>query len=47
MVASHDLPFLESIGITRWLLVGEELRETVADEVRDLLEVSSATEVTD
>ncbi|MEU8475415.1 ABC-F family ATP-binding cassette domain-containing protein [Streptomyces hygroscopicus] len=40
VVASHDLPFLESIGITRWLLVGEELRETGADEVRALLEAS-------
>ena len=28
IVASHDLPFLESIGITRWLLLEEgELRE--------------------
>ncbi|GAA0898946.1 ATP-binding cassette domain-containing protein [Streptomyces asiaticus] len=44
VVSSHDLPFLESIGITRWLLVGEELRETGADEVRDLLEVSSTAE---
>ncbi|MBI0376623.1 ABC-F family ATP-binding cassette domain-containing protein [Streptomyces albiflaviniger] len=41
VVSSHDLPFLESIGITRWLLVGEELRETGADEVRDLLETTS------
>ncbi|WP_406712644.1 MULTISPECIES: ATP-binding cassette domain-containing protein [Streptomyces violaceusniger group] len=47
VVSSHDLPFLESIGITRWLLVGEELRETGADEVRDLLEESSVTEGTD
>ncbi|CAM5582042.1 ABC transporter OS=Streptomyces antimycoticus OX=68175 GN=SSPO_091620 PE=4 SV=1 [Streptomyces antimycoticus] len=46
VVSSHDLPFLESIGITRWLLVGEELRETGADEVRDLLEESSVTEGT-
>ncbi|GAA2422926.1 hypothetical protein GCM10010421_06340 [Streptomyces glaucus] len=27
IVASHDLPFLESIGITRWLLLDGELRE--------------------
>ncbi|MFF7209520.1 ABC-F family ATP-binding cassette domain-containing protein [Streptomyces sp. NPDC008238] len=38
VVAGHDLPFLESVGITRWLLVGEELTETTAEEVRDLLE---------
>ncbi|MFE0629978.1 ABC-F family ATP-binding cassette domain-containing protein [Streptomyces sp. NPDC058864] len=37
VIAGHDLPFLESVGITRWLLVGEELRETTAEEVRDLL----------
>ncbi|MEU6762634.1 ABC-F family ATP-binding cassette domain-containing protein [Streptomyces sp. NPDC046853] len=38
LIASHDLTFLESVGITRWLLVGEELRETSAEEVRELLE---------
>ncbi|MFE1170780.1 ABC-F family ATP-binding cassette domain-containing protein [Nocardiopsis sp. NPDC058789] len=36
LVASHDLRFLESIGITRWLLLDEELRETTAEEVRAL-----------
>ncbi|WP_017543312.1 ABC-F family ATP-binding cassette domain-containing protein [Nocardiopsis prasina] len=36
VVASHDLRFLESIGITRWLLLDEELRETTAEEVREL-----------
>ncbi|MFD5268481.1 ABC-F family ATP-binding cassette domain-containing protein [Streptomyces sp. NPDC058335] len=35
IVASHDLPFLESIGITRWLLLDGELRETSADELAD------------
>ena len=40
MIAGHDLPFLASVGITRWLLVGEELRETGEDEVRDLLEAA-------
>lgn len=35
IVASHDLPFLESIGITRWLLLDGELRETTAAEVAD------------
>jgi ATPase subunit of ABC transporter with duplicated ATPase domains len=40
LIASHHLPFLESIGITRWMLVAEELQETTADEVRDLLEAS-------
>ncbi|MFC9246150.1 ABC-F family ATP-binding cassette domain-containing protein [Streptomyces sp. NPDC057136] len=38
LIASHDLSFLDSVGITRWLLLGEELRETTADEVRELLE---------
>ena len=34
IVASHDLPFLESIGITRWLLLEEgELRETTPEEI--------------
>ncbi|WP_069772559.1 ABC-F family ATP-binding cassette domain-containing protein [Streptomyces sp. LUP30] len=33
IVASHDLPFLESVGITRWLLLDGELRETTAEEV--------------
>ncbi|QXE33617.1 ATP-binding cassette domain-containing protein [Streptomyces sp. GMY02] len=35
IVASHDLPFLESIGITRWLLLDGELRDTSAEEVRE------------
>ncbi|CAM5550972.1 ABC-F family ATP-binding cassette domain-containing protein [Streptomyces aurantiogriseus] len=35
IVASHDLPFLESIGITRWLLLDGQLRETSAEEVTD------------
>ncbi|MET9696380.1 ATP-binding cassette domain-containing protein [Streptomyces sp. NPDC006529] len=34
VVASHDVPFLESIGITRWLLLDGELRPTTAEEVR-------------
>ncbi|PPS73215.1 MULTISPECIES: ABC-F family ATP-binding cassette domain-containing protein [Streptomyces] len=34
VVASHDLPFLESIGITRWLLMEEgELREITPEAV--------------
>ncbi|MDX2826612.1 ABC-F family ATP-binding cassette domain-containing protein [Streptomyces ipomoeae] len=34
IVASHDLPFLESLGITRWLLLEEgELRPTTPEEV--------------
>ncbi|MFF7986515.1 ABC-F family ATP-binding cassette domain-containing protein [Streptomyces sp. NPDC007901] len=37
VVASHDLPFLESIGITRWLLMADgELRDTVPEEVARL-----------
>ncbi|MGW1840251.1 ATP-binding cassette domain-containing protein [Streptomyces sp. BBFR2] len=39
VIAGHDLPFLESVGITRWLFVGETLEETTAEEVRALLEV--------
>ncbi|WP_327327239.1 ATP-binding cassette domain-containing protein [Streptomyces sp. NBC_01210] len=35
IVASHDMPFLESIGITRWLLLDGELRDITTDEVRD------------
>ncbi|MFD8963741.1 ABC-F family ATP-binding cassette domain-containing protein [Streptomyces sp. NPDC059568] len=35
IVASHDLPFLESIGITRWLVLDGELRDTSAEEVRE------------
>ncbi|MFI7007849.1 ATP-binding cassette domain-containing protein, partial [Streptomyces sp. NPDC050145] len=34
IVAGHDLPFLESIGITRWLLLDGCLRDTTHDEVR-------------
>ncbi|MGW1677250.1 ABC-F family ATP-binding cassette domain-containing protein [Saccharopolyspora sp. NPDC002376] len=33
IVASHDVPFLESIGVTRWLLLDGELRETTLEEV--------------
>ncbi|MDQ0687641.1 ATPase subunit of ABC transporter with duplicated ATPase domains [Streptomyces achromogenes] len=35
IVAGHDLPFLESIGITRWLLMDGTLRETTAEDVAD------------
>ncbi|MCI3223826.1 ABC-F family ATP-binding cassette domain-containing protein [Streptomyces sp. NP-1717] len=34
VVASHDVPFLESIGVTRWLLLDGELRDTTEEEVR-------------
>ncbi|MET9554635.1 ATP-binding cassette domain-containing protein [Streptomyces sp. NPDC006645] len=34
VVASHDMPFLESIGVTRWLVLDGELRDTTAEEVR-------------
>ncbi|MER7621900.1 ABC-F family ATP-binding cassette domain-containing protein [Streptomyces sp. NPDC126503] len=33
IVASHDLAFLESLGITRWLLLDGELRPTTAEAV--------------
>ncbi|GAA3740215.1 ATPase subunit of ABC transporter with duplicated ATPase domains [Spinactinospora alkalitolerans] len=42
LIAGHDLAFLESVGITRRLLLAEELQETTAEEVRDLLEASEA-----
>ncbi|WP_181796240.1 ABC-F family ATP-binding cassette domain-containing protein [Streptomyces sp. WELS2] len=36
LVAAHDLPFLESIGITRWLLMeGGELTETTLEALRE------------
>ncbi|MET8450791.1 ABC-F family ATP-binding cassette domain-containing protein [Streptomyces sp. NPDC005209] len=36
LVAGHDLPFLESIGITRWLLLEKgELRETTPDKIAE------------
>jgi hypothetical protein len=38
-----DLPFLESAGITRWLLLAEELQETTAEEVRGLLGAPEAS----
>ncbi|MFD6096380.1 ATP-binding cassette domain-containing protein [Nocardiopsis flavescens] len=37
VVASHDLPFLESVGVTRWLFAGEGLVETTGEGVRALL----------
>ncbi|MFI1248742.1 ABC-F family ATP-binding cassette domain-containing protein [Streptomyces anulatus] len=36
VIASHDLPFLESVGISRWILMDDELRETDAEQVREL-----------
>ncbi|MFD5596907.1 ABC-F family ATP-binding cassette domain-containing protein [Streptomyces griseorubiginosus] len=36
VVASHDLPFLESIGITRWLLLDGELREITPEDLESL-----------
>ncbi|MFE3850039.1 ABC-F family ATP-binding cassette domain-containing protein [Streptomyces griseorubiginosus] len=33
VVASHDLPFLESLGITRWLMLDGELREITPDDL--------------
>ncbi|WTL28834.1 ATP-binding cassette domain-containing protein [Streptomyces sp. NBC_01498] len=44
LIASHDLPFLESVGITRWLVAGEELRETSPEEVRAALSGADPTE---
>ncbi len=37
MAASHDLPFLESVGVTRWLLMEKgELTEITPDDVAHL-----------
>ncbi|MFE7955953.1 ABC-F family ATP-binding cassette domain-containing protein [Streptomyces sp. NPDC057413] len=33
LVASHDLPFLRSLGITRWLLLDGELKEITSEAV--------------
>ncbi|MER8043510.1 ABC-F family ATP-binding cassette domain-containing protein [Streptomyces sp. NPDC094032] len=35
IVVSHDVPFLESLGITRWLRLDGELRPTTAEAVRE------------
>ncbi|MGW3107045.1 ABC-F family ATP-binding cassette domain-containing protein [Streptomyces sp. NPDC001100] len=37
IVASHDLPFLESIGVTRWLLLDGELKTITPEEVEQLV----------
>lgn len=37
LVAAHDLPFLHSLGITRWLLLDGELRELAPEEVAEAL----------
>ncbi|MCK8678013.1 ABC-F family ATP-binding cassette domain-containing protein [Streptomyces lichenis] len=41
IVAGHDVPFLESIGVTRWLLMEDgELRPTSAEEVAEMMDGS-------
>ncbi|WP_030613875.1 ABC-F family ATP-binding cassette domain-containing protein [Streptomyces sclerotialus] len=40
VIASHDLPFLEAAGITRWLLVGDRLEEISSDMVREIWETA-------
>ncbi|MFJ1593378.1 ABC-F family ATP-binding cassette domain-containing protein [Kitasatospora albolonga] len=40
LVASHDLAFLDAIGITRWIMLSDGLHETSAEEVRELLGAS-------
>ncbi|MGA8118105.1 MAG: ATP-binding cassette domain-containing protein [Actinocatenispora sp.] len=37
LIASHDLPFLEAVGVTRWLLLADTLEETTLDDLRELL----------
>ncbi|MFD4127911.1 ABC-F family ATP-binding cassette domain-containing protein [Streptomyces globisporus] len=44
LIASHDLPFLESVGITRWILLDDELRETDVDEIRELFGSAESTQ---
>ncbi|MFK4068420.1 ABC-F family ATP-binding cassette domain-containing protein [Streptomyces sp. NPDC029674] len=41
IVASHDLPFLESIGITRWLLLDGELKEITQEKKTEAVGYSS------
>ncbi|WP_228994841.1 ABC-F family ATP-binding cassette domain-containing protein [Streptomyces sp. DH8] len=36
LIAGHDLPFLEAVGIARWILLDDALRETDPDEIREL-----------
>ncbi|GAB2487040.1 ABC-F family ATP-binding cassette domain-containing protein [Nocardiopsis aegyptia] len=43
LIAGHDLRFLESVGITRWLSLDEELRETTAEEVREMFTGTAVT----
>ncbi|ROO86482.1 ATPase subunit of ABC transporter with duplicated ATPase domains [Actinocorallia herbida] len=33
LVASHDLPFLDTLAITRWFVTGETLTETTRDDL--------------
>ncbi|MEU6058391.1 ATP-binding cassette domain-containing protein [Streptomyces sp. NPDC047097] len=41
IVAGHDVPFLETIGVTRWLLMEDgELRPTSAEEVAEMMDGS-------
>ncbi|MEU0988802.1 ATP-binding cassette domain-containing protein [Streptomyces sp. NPDC005953] len=35
IVASHDVPFLESIGVTRWLLLDGGLHDITVEDVRE------------
>ncbi|MEO3974652.1 ABC-F family ATP-binding cassette domain-containing protein [Streptomyces sp. CAU 1734] len=35
IVAGHDVPFLESIGVTRWLLLDGGLHDITAEDVRE------------
>ncbi|MFD9909988.1 ABC-F family ATP-binding cassette domain-containing protein [Streptomyces sp. NPDC059063] len=39
IVASHDVPFLQSIGITRWLLLDGELTEITGEDIHEFLEI--------
>ena len=42
LIASHDLPFLASVGITRWLLLAEDIKESTEEEIQALLEAPDA-----
>jgi ATPase subunit of ABC transporter with duplicated ATPase domains len=42
LIAGHDMAFLDSLDITRWLLLGEDLQETTRGELGELLDMPSA-----
>ncbi|NKI45233.1 ATP-binding cassette domain-containing protein [Streptomyces physcomitrii] len=43
LIAGHDLSFLADVGVTRWLVLGETIEETSAEEVREVLEAAEGS----